>query len=240
MFRMKRHLWILSRVCSLSAGATLLGLVSCATPFLERAKDPPGLSGGVAVAGTTTVLPGFMFDELGDRHIHTVAPHIFVRQTLGSRFSLGLEASCGLGLDDGWEGYGQRQYVRYAHYDVWLAGKCRISSNGALKLDARLSGEFVPLLRNSSVPCVELTYLHDFGELFTGSVRVGVPSLIGIGFNFHPALSRRLTFHAGASTANLCGAGAGLGLEWHQPSEKKWGQSPISARPVAACLPGNR
>jgi len=180
---------------------------SCSTPFLERAKDPPGWSAGIGGEWSSSSFPEFVSDYSFWPPLTLVGPTGYVRRSIGDRWSVGFRTS--------W-------LIAPAEPCAWASSRavsCRLSGkycpNGtdAIKLDAGYA--FTDRL-GVDLPIAELTYLHDFGRSLTMAVRTGCPNFAGIGLTFHLPLANHLTLRA-AGAAHPCSAGLGLGLEWHQP-----------------------
>lgn len=190
-------------------------LSSCASPFLERARDPLGWSGGVGLEGTASVVPNQ--DGMLANSLLTIGPTGYIRYAWANRWSFLVRTGGGLERAYDAGGYGPPSSTTRPFLYLGLAGKYLISQRDAMKLAiGGLGGLYERRVEVTPSLC-EVSYLHDFGEQFTGSVRVGFPALIGLSFNLHPDLSSRHRLHIALSTATIAGVGLGAGLEWHEP-----------------------
>jgi hypothetical protein len=185
-------------------------LSSCSTPFLERAKDPPGWSAGIGGEWSYAAFPGFVSDYSGWPPLILVGPTGYVRRSIGDRWSGAFRTS----RQTEPTAYDPGRAVSYR-----LSGKYCWNGSDAIKLDA---GYAFTYLLGEDWPIAELTYLHDFGRFLTIAVRTGCPNFAGIGLSLHLPLTNHFMLHA-AGVAQPCSAGLGLGFEWHQPESKKGG-----------------
>jgi len=144
------------RLLVASAGLLALFLTSCTIPFTERARDPRGAAGGLGLGLTGSYVGEFDGDDYGAVGAYASA---WTRYGFSDWFSSTLQAS--------W-------LVTYPQYmsslvpaDVELGIKSSLSRKSAL----RLAGGFNLWWMMPSL--VELTYIHDFSDLLTGSIGAG-------------------------------------------------------------------
>jgi hypothetical protein len=185
-------------------GVFILTLVSCVSPVLvERAVDPPGWSGGVAVEAARAWKPMIVDDEVDEMETF-VAPVGTIHWRSSDRFTHTL--SVGYGLDFASLNASSIRdvdtLVRGSVLDLRLSEKLRVFQHGALRLTAgALFFSNWGLFRNLREPMVDLCYLHDFNGFLTGSLGVGCsltrslslgvgyPALVSLGVLVHPRIS---------------------------------------------------
>jgi len=185
-------------------GLTLL--LNCASPFLEKARDPTGLSGGLGVYGVGAILPGFE-PSLSTTMVAFV-PAASARYRFGGGMSLSLE---GGGLYTPSSSIIPESLGGFGACAV-AGAKLPVGRRGALKLDVGAFGA-PPWTRNKFIPLVNLTYLHDIGDFFTLSTSIGTPMLVGLGMAVHVPLGRHVVAHLSTGTSTVLSAGVGLGVD---------------------------
>lgn len=189
----------------------LILLLSCASPFLERAHDPPGFSGGIGVTAVESVELGATdFDET---HEHlTIMPVASARYCLDNGMAFSLQA--GYGYMRGQGGVHAPQDSAGIRRGTALVGaKLPIGQRGAVKGTLGVLGS-IPWDRHSYLPVGSLSYLHDLGDLWTVSASIGFPVVIGLGVSIHPRIGEHVVTHIALGTSTILSAGLGLGVDF--------------------------
>jgi hypothetical protein len=185
----------------------VLLLLSCASPFLERAHEAPGFSGGVGVYGVGSEIPG---TDADGSNILTIVPVASARYCWDNGFSLSLVG--GGGPSWTWM-YSPPSLERDLGALATLGGKLPVGSHGALKLNLGAMGG-PPWNIHSLLPVGNLSYLRDLSDLWTVSTSVGFPVFVGVGVSIHPRIGEHVVTHIALGTSTILSAGLGLGVDF--------------------------
>jgi hypothetical protein len=184
-------------------------LLSCSTPFLERARDPEGLSGGVGVNGVAAVLPGFDTELITNMLV--AAPTTFFRYRFGQGVSLSLQGAAIFSLDsastflpESLGGFGAAAV---------LGLKVPFARSWAAKLNGGLFAS-PPWTRDKLTPLASVSLLYDLGDRLTFSASAGLPMAFGAGVVIHSPIGEHVLTHFYAGAAAPCSGGLGLGFDF--------------------------
>lgn len=185
----------------------LILMLSCASPFLERAHDSPGFSGGAGVVGVIAEDPGFSSYA---SHTIVVIPTASARYRFSGGFSLSLVGAAGPSWK--WIVY-PRSTGRDFQALAILGAKVPVGSHGAIRLDIGAGGSS-PWNIHSVGPIVGLTYLLDLSDLWTVSASAGWPVGLGLGVGIHPRIGKHVVTHMALGASAIYSAGLGLGVDF--------------------------
>jgi hypothetical protein len=198
-------------------GAVSLGLLSCAAPFLERAIDPPGFSGGIGIEGVADLASPSIPEGFEAEYI--AMPIVFVRYRYPNpgRVTLGLRGGYGIGIQTHSSplfgpSFGHYETLRTPTGELEASLKVQTDDQSSIKAAIGAIG-FLRHGLYSAPPHVDLDYLHDFSPFLTGDIGIGVPRILKLGVAIHPRLSRYLVSHIAVQGAAFSSVGLGLGID---------------------------
>ena len=194
---MKATVWLL---------ATAVLLCSCATPFIERAHDSAGVSGGLG-AGTNA---GVDLDRIisdnppaGAWNLNGTA---FVRWRTSHRSSMSVQAGFTTTLPHNEPGYGEWVRERVI-IDARFGYKHDIGRTSALKYEVGVGYAVAHSFWPYPMPIVSVAYLHDFGRHFTGRAVLGT-DLIALDGSFRFPVARSVQGYLALGVRNQPVTGA--------------------------------
>jgi hypothetical protein len=189
-------------------------LLSCASPFLESARDPKGLSEGLGVVVVSARIPDLL--DPGNYSDHRGAMSVVdVHYGFTRPFSLSAQLGAGYAKGDHFPGSGYNSSDSLGVFcaSASASAKLYIGKHGALRLSAGAFGA-PPWNVSQSSPTANLVCLQDIGDFLTIDGGVGLPVFVGVGLVGHIHFGQHVVTHVSAGTWPIRSGGLGLGVDY--------------------------
>jgi hypothetical protein len=184
---------------------TAMLLCSCATPFIEQAHDPPGISGSFGVGRNTDLEIQNVMTDNPPYAAWNLNASGSARWRNSERSSMSISAGF---TDAVLPGNAQLESEYWVDgrpvADLRFGYKHDVGRQGALKgeIGLALSTGADRRFWMSPAPTLTLAYLRDFGRHFTGRATVGTDG-IGFDLNVHAPLSGGMSGFIALGVRNL-------------------------------------